>query len=506
MNLLLKKILTSRSKEYLNLDKNLKILEASTGVERFADRPNEVKKGNDIRLSFPELIGVEDILHSILHRQKDSFELNGISRFIDDDRPLYFDLYITEGINQERLESCLIVLIEDVTELMVAKQALVQRASEAELLLSALKASRDYIEKTIQSMADVLLVTTTSGKIKTINPAAENLFGYRQFELIDRSISLVIPDEDFLHQFGQKQQSLQENNLPRIEVTCKTKCGQDIIIEFCRSNIQTEIENVKDFVYIGRDITERKRAEAEMQKTLQRERELNELKSRFISVASHEFRNPLSAIQMAADLLETYGSAFTETEKYQHFHHIKDAVKQMTTLLDDVLILGKVDARKEKFNPILVDLEQLCRSFAEDMQMIDRYQHILSFRCQGSCREAWVDPKLLRHIFVNLLSNALKYSPAGSTVDFCLTYRGKQAIFAVQDRGIGIPPEDQLRLFQTFHRAGNVGDRPGTGLGLSIAKRYVDLHGGTISFSSKVGIGTIFQVTFSLDNHPEIST
>ena len=243
-----------------------------------------------------------------------------------------------------------------------------------------------------------------------------------------------------------------------------------------------------------------------MQKALQRERELNELKSRFVSVASHEFRNPLATIKMSADLLETYGSAFTEREKYQHFHHLKDAADQMTTLLDDVLILGKVDAGKETFNPVLVDLEQFCRRFVEDMRMIDRNHHILSFHCQGACEEAWADPKLLRHILINLLSNALKYSPVESTVDFFLTYRGKEAIFAVQDRGIGIPPEDQIRLFETFHRAGNVGDRPGTGLGLSIAKRYVDLHGGNISCSSQLGIGTTFYVTLPLDNSSEIST
>ncbi len=494
MNLLLRKILTSRSKEYLNLDENLTILEASTGVGRFADLPSEVKAGNDVRLGFPELIGVEEVLHSVLHRERDSFSLNGIGRFTNEDRPLYFDLYITEGINQESLASCLIVLIEDVTELMVAKQALVQRASEAELLLSALKSSQDYLEKTIGSMADILISTTASGVIKNINPAAENLLGYNRHELVDREISCIISDKDSLQSFNYNGGL----SLQHLEMVCKTKSDREVIIEFCRSTVQTEIKDIQDFVYIGRDITERKRAELEMQKALQRERELNELKSHFISVASHEFRNPLSSIQISADLLESYGSSFTEREKNRHFHHIQDAVQQMITLLDDVLILGKAEAGKEKFSPIEVDLEEFCRSLVEDMQMVDENQHQLSFICQGSCVTAWVDPKLIRHIFETLLSNALKYSPLNSTIYFLLTIREAEAIFEIQDPGIGIPVEDQPRLFETFHRARNVNDFPGTGLGLSIAKRCVDLHGGTIAFCSRLGEGTTFQVMLPL--------
>ena len=496
MNLLLRKILTSRSKEYLNLDENLIILEASTGVGRFADLPGEVKTGHDVRLSFPELIGVEEVLRAVLRRERDSFELNGIGRFRHDNQPLYFDLYITEGINQESLASCLIVLIEDVTELMVAKQALVQRASEAELLLSALKSSQDYLQKTISSMADILIATTASGAIKNINLAAEKILGYGRSELVNRAISLIIPNEASLRNFN----CTQESSSQLLEIVCHTKSGQTITIEFCRSTVQTEFKDIQDFVYIGRDITERKQVEAEMQKALQQERELNELKSHFISVASHEFRNPLSSIQISADLLEAYGSSFTEKEKLRHFHHIQDAVQQMVTLLDDVLILGKVDAEKEEFNPIAVDLEGLCRCFVEDMQMIDENQHQISFICQGSCTEDCVDPKLLRHIFANLLSNALKYSPFNSTIYFLLTLREAEAIFEIQDQGIGIPAEDQPRLFETFHRARNVNDLPGTGLGLSIVKKYVDLHGGTISFYSRIGLGTTFQVTLPLSH------
>ncbi|MGK7873340.1 MAG: hypothetical protein AB4426_08505 [Xenococcaceae cyanobacterium] len=169
MSLLLNKLYIPDKIEYLLLNQELIILETSSAVQRFADCPDEVMPGKDVRSGFPELIGVEDILMAVIQGQKENFELKGIARCSEPSSPLYIDLSIESLVGQ------LIILFEDVTEMMVLKQSLVQRASEAEMLLSALTVSQDYINKIILSMGDALLVTTTSGTIKKVNKAAEDL-------------------------------------------------------------------------------------------------------------------------------------------------------------------------------------------------------------------------------------------------------------------------------------------------------------------------------------------
>ncbi|WP_017720859.1 hybrid sensor histidine kinase/response regulator [Kamptonema formosum] len=251
----------------------------------------------------------------------------------------------------------------------------------------------------------------------------------------------------------------------------------------------------------------RHRSESEVRKALQKEKELNELKSRFVSMVSHEFRTPLSTILFSAGLLETYGPKWPEEKKVTHLHRIQTAVRQMTGLLEDILVIGKAEAGKLEFNPAPLDLEQFCREIAEEIQITDVNKHCINFVSQGRLNDAIMDDKMLRHILSNLLSNAIKYSPEGSTVDFELTaleHRGEEqspaVVFRIQDRGIGIPPEDVDRLFETFYRATNVGTIQGTGLGLAIVKRAVDLHGGEIDVKSEVGAGTRFTVTLPYTN------
>jgi signal transduction histidine kinase len=200
----------------------------------------------------------------------------------------------------------------------------------------------------------------------------------------------------------------------------------------------------------------------------------------------------------SAQLLERHGYKWTEEKKLQHLHKIQASVRNMVQLLDDVLIIGKAEAGKVEFHPAPLDLEQFCRGLIEEMQLQAGAKHTLTFTSRGQCADARMDEKLLRQILANLLSNAIKYSPQGGAVQLELDCQADQALFRVQDQGIGIPPEEQRRLFDTFHRAGNVGNIPGTGLGMSIVKKSVDLHGGTISFTSQVGVGTTFIVTIPL--------
>lgn len=501
MNVLLNKIVAPRY-EYLILTRNFVILEASYGAQCFADCPEALKLGKDIRFSFPELLGIEEIILDILAGLQTNFELKGIARRNDQESPFYLDLYISEYSNPESLESQLIVLLEDATERMMLQQTLAQRTNEANLLVSSLTASKNYINKIITSMADALLVTTASGIIKTVNPFAQDLFGYKPDELIDQPISKIIFHEEFL-EYTRKFSSLNPGKFIKdVEVVCQTKTGEQICISFSCSAIQTEIEGLQNFVYIGRDISDRKRVEAQMMKALERERELRELKSDFVSMASHEFRTPLTAIFSSTELLQHYGNIWPEEKKIKHYHRIESAVRRMTGLLDDVLLYSKAEAGKLQFNPTSIVLNKLCSELVEELQLGIGKNHKITWIYSGPCHNAYMDEKLLLHILTNLLSNAIKYSPSGTTVFFSCScdQENKEIVFEIQDQGIGIPPEDQTRLFESFHRAKNVGDIPGTGLGLAIVQKSIELHAGKITVNSEVGVGTTFRVTLPLNS------
>ncbi|MBW4522554.1 MAG: PAS domain S-box protein [Scytolyngbya sp. HA4215-MV1] len=245
-------------------------------------------------------------------------------------------------------------------------------------------------------------------------------------------------------------------------------------------------------------IIQRKRAEEEVRQALDKERELNELKSRFIAMTSHEFRTPLSIIAFSSGLLSQYGNRWTEEKRSTHFHRIQTALQRMTQLLDDVLFLGKEASGKLELKPMLIPLKKFCSELVEEMQLSAGSRYRLTLQMQEACSEAYLDEKLLRQILNNLLSNAIKYSPTGGEIYLQLLCQANEAVFQIRDRGIGIPLEDQPHLFESFHRASNAGVIPGSGLGLSIVKRSVDLHGGHITLASKVGVGTTFTVTLPL--------
>ena len=172
----------------------------------------------------------------------------------------------------------------------------------------------------------------------------------------------------------------------------------------------------------------------------------------------------------------------------------------MTALLDDVLLLGRAEMGKLQFNPAPLDLERFCFNLIEEIRLSTGNDRTIAFVIQGECTKVTMDESLLRQILNNLLSNAMKYSPVGSTVYFDLFYQNRAVIFQVRDEGIGVPPEDLEKLFESFHRASNVGNIPGTGLGLAIVKQSVDLHGGAIAVASEVGVGTTFTVTLPFIN------
>ncbi len=250
-----------RRLEYLKLDRDFNIIDTSKGVQRFAHYPDEVIQKKDVRLGFPELIGMENILIDILQGQQERFELKGIARFSAFEPPLYIDIYAIANPD-ELVENNLFILFEDVTEKMVLEQSLMHKAHEADLLSCTLAVSQAYIDKVITYMADALIVSTASGYIKTVNRATLELFRYSEAELICQSTAKLIREPKLLPQNINLPTLFQGDLWNDVELVCRTKSGEEITVAFSCSVIQTKPGAEHDFIYVGRNITQRKRTEA----------------------------------------------------------------------------------------------------------------------------------------------------------------------------------------------------------------------------------------------------
>ncbi|MEM9540666.1 MAG: PAS domain S-box protein [Cyanobacteria bacterium P01_E01_bin.42] len=255
---------------------------------------------------------------------------------------------------------------------------------------------------------------------------------------------------------------------------------------------------------VGRDISDLKQAENDVRNALAKERKLSELKSNFISIASHEFRTPLTVIMASAKLQKYYSDKLTEAQKQQQNDRLLRASERILQLLNDILILGRSEAGKIEFVPAPLNLKGFCEELLTEIQAGDENRHqIILSEGQAIDRDIIADENLLRYILTNLLSNAVKYSPQDTPVILNTIADDREIIFRVEDRGIGIPEEDIPHLFESFHRAKNVGEIKGTGLGLAIVKKALDIYSGAIAIQSTVNAGTIFTVTLPV---PKIET
>lgn len=243
------------------------------------------------------------------------------------------------------------------------------------------------------------------------------------------------------------------------------------------------------------DVTQRHNAELATQAAVQRQQRLNELRSRFIAMTSHEFRTPLATILSAQDLLQSYSHRLPAEQKTELFDMIRSGVNRMTRMLERILLLGQAEAHMLEFKPQVINLSELCQELvagAKNQQPNSRCKVMLE--CALGLADRLFDENLLRHILGNLLSNAVKYSPENGAVHMTVYAEGAQTVFEVRDQGIGIPDDEVDDLFESFQRASNVGAIQGTGLGLAIVKQSVELHGGTIEVASRLGQGTCFTV------------
>ncbi|MGE0497500.1 MAG: 7TM diverse intracellular signaling domain-containing protein [Ramlibacter sp.] len=386
-----------------------------------------------------------------------------------------------KAVSHRDLTQGTVWVIMDITRRKVLEAELKRTSSEREAILNS---------------ATVGIVLSVARRHEWVNEKFASMLGYPRQVLIGQGSEYIHADLDAWSQFGvEARAALIETGTYICERQLRRRDGSLLWVEMGGSCIRPN-EPDSGVIWTFLDITGRKRSEQETREALEQQRALNELRTRFVAMTSHEFRTPLAAILSAGELLRDYGDRLPPEERAELLDGIAAAVQRMSRMMDRVLLLGKADAQMLEFAPQPLDLTPLCRQFVDEAkaQHPDSRSEVLT-AFAPDLRRGLYDEKLLRHIFGNLLSNALKYSPGGGTVRFSVRHDEKgSTVFEVADQGIGIPPDEITHLFESFHRASNVGSIQGTGLGLAIVKTAVDKHGGRIEVDSVPGEGTRFAV------------
>ena len=354
----------------------------------------------------------------------------------------------------------------------------------------------------ILNSALVGIVLSVARRLEWVNARFAEMMDYPREELIGQSARRLHTDAGAWKNFGRvAREALKTAGSYTCEQQMRRRSGELFWVQ-AGGNCLQPLDPEAGVIWTFLDITERKKSEQDTREALERQRELNELRSRFVAMTSHEFRTPLASILSSGEILKHYGERLSPPEKAQVLDTIAASVQRMTRMLDRVLLIGKAEAQMLDFEPQPLDLEKLCHQLVQEartLQPDSPCELRLLFAAGGGA--GLHDEKLLRHILGNLLSNAVKYSPLGGVVLCRVFLADQQLVLEVSDNGIGIPADEITHLFESFHRAGNVGAIPGTGLGLAIVKNAVDLYGGAIEVSSLVGpagSGTCFTVRLPL--------
>ncbi|OYE01973.1 hybrid sensor histidine kinase/response regulator [Nostoc sp. 'Peltigera membranacea cyanobiont' 232] len=369
-----------------------------------------------------------------------------------------------------------------------------------------LRENRDRLATLLNSMSDAVIATNEQGEVTFINPAAEALTGWQQKDALGNEATKIF------NLVNEVTDTILENPITKVlreqqvvyleEFTYLIrKDGKRVPIGDSASPLKGRPDQINGVVVVFWDLSERQQTKL-LEQALEKEQELNRLKSLFISTVSHEFRNPLTVIQTAVELIEMQGANLTDAKRGIYLKRIQGAVQSLEKLMEEVLFMGRAESEKLVYNPAPLNLEEFCRELIKDFSIVENNVCEIVFTCHSARTDAVMDEGLLHYMFGNLLSNAVKYSPRCGKIqlDLICDPIEKVAIFSIQDRGLGIPEPDQARLFESFYRASNVQSIQGTGLGLVIVKRCVDAHRGQISVTSQVGVGTTFTVILPLNS------
>lgn len=399
-----------------------------------------------------------------------------------------------------------------------------------------------------ESMSEGIIIVDENGKIVIANPVSEQIFGYETDELAGVDLEALLPvryrsrhinfregfnsnPEPRRMGFGRDLKALRKDGSEfpvEISLSFTRVKGQLLVMAFIsdisqRKKAEEALKRSEEqlLVYaaelerkvearthalndtisrLEQEVRERKKAEDEVRKAFERERDVNDLKSKFVSIASHEFRTPLSAVLSSASLINQYKEKGELEKVSKHVTRIKSSVNHLTSILNDFLSLGRLDEGKIDVNYELIAVNDFLNEVREELLETLRPNQDIMIREASSSTVINSDVRILRNIFFNLISNASKYSPAGKKIYVEVHERDNDVTFDITDEGIGIPEQDFKHMFDRFFRASNAGDTQGTGLGLNIVKRYVELLEGSVNFSSRYGEGSTFSVTLPLNN------
>lgn len=386
------------------------------------------------------------------------------------------------------------------------------------------------LQAIIENAIDGIITIDRYGIVDSINPAASSLFGYDATEVIGNNVSMLMPEpyhsehDGYLHSYlttGQKKiigigrevRGRRKNGTTfpfRLAVSevhyedkiaftgfihdlSKEKEAEEKLMQHMEELEATVSNRTKDLIKL---VSELEKTKTEVSQSLEKEKELSQLKSRFVSMASHEFRTPLSAVQLSASLIEKYAEKPDLPNVLKHTGRIKNSVQLLTSILNDFLSLERLEAGKVLAKSERINLVEVAEEITEEMQLICKANQHIVYQHTGSEGTFVLDPHLLKNSIINLISNAIKYSGENTFIEFNTEISGDICQVVVKDDGIGIPDEDHKNLFEPFFRAHNTGNIPGTGLGLNIVRRYVSLMGGAVTCQSAQDKGTIFTLTF----------
>jgi PAS domain S-box-containing protein len=403
------------------------------------------------------------------------------------------DYFNAEALNSEHQQILTYVAGQTATAIERKRAEAALRASQ-----SALRSSQQRFRSAFASNPAIMtLARLRDGALFEVNDAFLAVTGYLREEVLGRStvdlgLWVHVSDRDTIFEEVRSTGFVRGR-----EVAVRLRDGRVRTVLLAAELV--EIDGEPSILAASLDLTERKEVEQQLRRALAREKELGELKSNFVSLVSHEFRTPLEVILSSSEIIERYHDRLAPDQRGRQVAAIQRSVRRMAEMMNEILLLGRFEAGRVEFSPGPLDLATFQRRMRDEIGAASGGNGItIELATEGDVAEARGDEGLLGHIFTNLLSNAVKYSPPGSTVRFAVHRSGIDAVFEVTDHGCGIPEGDQRRLFQSFHRGSNVGERSGTGLGLVIVKRCVDRHGGIISFTSGEGCGTSFTVRLPL--------
>lgn len=382
----------------------------------------------------------------------------------------------------------------------------------------------------IDNAIDGIITIDDHGKIESINPSGCKLFAYEAHEVIGMNIAMMMPKPDKEQHDGylQNYRSTGQPNIigKRREVFGLRKNGSIFPFRLAISEVQFSgrkiytgfihdlskekeaEEKLKDYAahleeqvelrtqLLNESVKALEAANSKVNQSLDKEKELGQLKSRFVSMASHEFRTPLSSIQLSSDLIEKYAENADIENINRHLGKIKNSVTNLTGILNDFLSLDRLETGKMETEAVSFDIVGFSEDITEEMQIIAKEDQKIIYGHTGISSIVLMDQALLKNCIINLISNAIKYSGEHTFIEFDTVVTDKNIIVSITDNGIGIPKEDQKHLFEPFFRAHNTGNIPGTGLGLNIVSRYTALMNGTVSFISDVNQSTSFTLSF----------